>query len=212
VRALFGADRATAGAIFLGDNPRPRRFTHPAQAVANGLVMVTEDRKQDGLLLTQSIRVNTTLARLHGVSRGGVISQAADQKAATLLREQLDIRCTDIEQFAGTLSGGNQQKVAVAKWLYRDGDVFLFDEPTRGIDMAARRRIYQLFETLAERGKALVIVSSDLEELMEVCDRIAVMSAGQWIAEFDRAEFSEEALTQAAFAGFHQHPTEKAAS
>lgn len=203
LRCLFGADQAQSGELFLGDKKKPLRFQHPSQAVANGLVMVTEDRKQDGLLLSQSIRVNTTLTKLSGISHGNWFVDAAQENhAVQKLHDDLDIRSTGIEQAVGTLSGGNQQKVAVAKWLFRDGDVFLFDEPTRGIDMAARRRIYDLFIALTAQGKALVIVSSDVEELMEVCDRIAVMSAGKWVAEFERPEFSEEALTQAAFSGF----------
>ena len=203
LRCLFGADQAQSGELFLGDTKMPLRFQHPSQAVANGLVMVTEDRKQDGLLLSQSIRVNTTLTKLSGISHGNwFVDASQENQAAQKLHSDLDIRSTGIEQAVGTLSGGNQQKVAVAKWLFRDGDVFLFDEPTRGIDMAARRRIYDLFVALTAQGKALVIVSSDVEELMEVCDRIAVMSAGKWVAEFERPEFSEEALTQAAFSGF----------
>lgn len=203
LRCLFGADEAHAGELFLGDSAKPFRFQHPSQAVAHGLVMVTEDRKQDGLLLSQSIRVNTTLTKLASVSRGSWFVDASQENhAAQQFHDDLDIRSTGIEQPVGTLSGGNQQKVAVAKWLFRDGSVFLFDEPTRGIDMAARRRIYDLFVALTAQGKTLVIVSSDVEELMEVCDRIAVMSAGKWVAEFERPEFSEEALTQAAFSGF----------
>ncbi len=116
--------------------------------------------------------------------------------------DSLEIRCTGIQQSVGTLSGGNQQKVAVSKWLVQDADVFLFDEPTRGIDVSARRRIYQLFHALAQAGKALVIVSSDLEELLETCDRIAVMSAGRLVAEFPRADFSSDRIMQAAFSGY----------
>ncbi len=202
VRAIFGADLAESGFVFLGDDPSAYRFSHPSQAVKKGLVMVTEDRKQDGLLLSQPIRVNTTLANMQGVSRAGLLSPLAECTVAQQQRDSLDFRCTDIEQAVGTLSGGNQQKVAIAKWLYRDGEVFLFDEPTRGIDMAARQKIYQLLETLASQGKAIIIVSSDLEELMDMCDRIGVMSAGEWKAEFERCDFSEEKLTQAAFSSF----------
>jgi ribose transport system ATP-binding protein len=122
----------------------------------------------------------------------------------------LETRFTSIEQSVETLSGGNQQKVAVAKWLLRDAEVFLFDEPTRGIDVAARRRIYRLFESLAANGKGLVIVSSDLEELLETCDRIAVMSAGHLVETFDRGNWSEDKIMQAAFSGYMERQSNNA--
>ncbi len=114
----------------------------------------------------------------------------------------LEVKCQSFEQSVVTLSGGNQQKVAIARWLVRDADVFFFDEPTRGIDIAARRRIYRLFDSLAQAGKALVIVSSDLEELLETCDHIGVMSAGQWTGLFERSSWTREQIMQAAFAGY----------
>ena len=115
---------------------------------------------------------------------------------------ELETRCNDIDQTVGTLSGGNQQKVAVAKWLLRDADVYLFDEPTRGIDIAARRRIYRLLETLAASGKASVIVSSDLQELIDTCDRIAVMCDGELVDTFRRGHWSHDQIMQASFAGY----------
>ncbi len=200
LRLIFGADRADSGRIFLRGETRPRRFHHPGQAVAAGLAMVTEDRKGSGLLLSQSVRVNTSLAAMRSrFSMGGLVRTGAECVTASEMCELMEIRCTSIEQSAETLSGGNQQKVAVAKWLVRDADVFFFDEPTRGIDVAARRRIYRLFDTLSADGKALVIVSSDLEELLETCDRIAVMSAGRLIETFSRGNWSEDRIMQAAF-------------
>ncbi|WP_442506289.1 sugar ABC transporter ATP-binding protein [Novipirellula sp. SH528] len=208
LRAIFGADVADAGHVYLGadslgSGASPRRFRHPSEAVAAGLAMVTEDRKQDGLLLSQSIRINTTLSSMwRRFSRAGLTREAEENRVAAEMRDSLATRCESIDQFVGTLSGGNQQKVAVAKWLVRDADVFLFDEPTRGIDAGARQRIYQLFETLASQGKAIVIVSSDLEELFETCDRIAVMSAGRMVETFDRNEWTEEKIMQASFRGY----------
>ena len=120
------------------------------------------------------------------------------------MTRQLETKCSNIDQLVATLSGGNQQKVAISKWLVRDAGVFFFDEPTRGIDVAARRRIYRLLESLAEAGKGIVIVSSDLDELMETCDRIGVISAGRWIADFDRDSWSTDQIMQAAFAGYRQ--------
>lgn len=209
LRAIFGADTATSGSVWLRSDGDKQRFECPADAVACGLALVTEDRKSTGLLLQQSIRVNCTLSSLRGkFSRWGWLRTRDEAKVAETMRESLETRCESIEQLTGTLSGGNQQKVAIAKWLVRGADVFLFDEPTRGIDVAARRRIYRLFESLAVEGKALVIVSSDLDELVGNCDRIAVMSAGKLVRIFHRDSNSvndpwdEDAITQASFSEY----------
>ena len=203
LRAIFGADTAISGEVVLGDQPSEQLFRHPQQAVAAGLAMVTEDRKQSGLLLPQAVRVNTTLSSMRKrFSRWGLIAGRNEQSAAEEMVQRLETRCENIEQSVGTLSGGNQQKVAVAKWLVRDADVFLFDEPTRGIDVAARRRIYRLMETLSAEGKACVIVSSDLEELTETCDTIAVMCDGRMVETFTRGDWSHEKITQASFAEY----------
>lgn len=203
LRLIFGADRAARGDVFLRDESVPRRFGHPHEAVAAKMAMVTEDRKQNGLLLSQSIRVNTTLTSLDLLAGAlGVIDGRRETSVVQAEWERLGIHARDMEQSVGTLSGGNQQKVAVAKWLLKDVDVFLFDEPTRGIDVAARRKIHQLFDQLAREGKALVIVSSDLEELFETCDRIGVMSAGRLVNTYSRADWSYEAIMQDCFAGY----------
>lgn len=203
LRLIFGADRTTRGDVFLRGESVPRRFGHPHEAVAAKMAMVTEDRKQNGLLLSQSIRVNTTLTSLDLLAGTlGVIDGRRETSVVQAEWERLGIHARDMEQSVGTLSGGNQQKVAVAKWLLKDVDVFLFDEPTRGIDVAARRKIHQLFDQLAREGKALVIVSSDLEELFETCDRIGVMSAGRLVNTYSRADWSYEAIMQDCFAGY----------
>ena len=204
LRLIFGADVATAGEIFLGDDPTPRRFRHPRQAVAAGLAMVTEDRKKNGLLLGQPIRVNATLASLATwLSRKGLIRFQAEIAATEKTCGLLDTHYTGSEQTAGTLSGGNQQKVVIARWLNSDASLFLFDEPTRGIDVQARRRIYRLIETLAGEGKGIVIVSSDLEELLETCDRVAVMSRGKLVKTFERSSLTHDAVMQASFSEYH---------
>ncbi len=203
LRLIFGADRADAGCVYLGDNPVFRQFSHPGDAVAAGIAMVTEDRKQTGLLLSQSIRANASAASLYQqFSRCGVVQQSSETESAVGMCRALETRYNDIEQTVETLSGGNQQKVVVAKWMIHDADVFLFDEPTRGIDIPARRRLYQLFDTLAADGKGLVIVSSDLDELLETCDRIAVMSDGRIAATFERSDWSYAGIMQAAFSGY----------
>ncbi|QDT02248.1 Ribose import ATP-binding protein RbsA [Rubripirellula lacrimiformis] len=201
LRLLFGADPADAGELAIGNGPLGKPFRSPRHAVQAGLAMVTEDRKENGLLLSQSIGVNATLASLSPTySAAGWIRRHAEHDAAEQMRTSLDIRCNSVQQSVGSLSGGNQQKVAIAKWLLQGAEVFFFDEPTRGIDVAARRRIYSLFDSLAADGKSIVIVSSDLDELMQTCDRIAVMSAGRIAATFDRGEWSEEQIMKAAFA------------
>ena len=201
LRMLYGADHAATGRVHVAevDVGRPR---HPRESVQAGLVMVTEDRKQDGLLLSLAVRVNATLASLMRVSWLGWILPTREHDRVEDMCERLDIRCRSVQQPAATLSGGNQQKVVMAKWLLRDAEVFLFDEPTRGIDVPARRRIYELMDALAKDGKGIVVVSSDVDELMETCDRILVMSHGQLTDEFQRHEWSREGILRAAFSGY----------
>jgi len=203
LRAVFGADVATSGKVSLFGESDRRCFRHPVEAVAAGLAMVTEDRKQNGLLLSQSITHNSTLSSVQKrFSRFGLVDSRSECRAAQQWTNDLETRCESIDQSVETLSGGNQQKVVVAKWLVCDAEVFLFDEPTRGIDVAARRRIYRLLESLAAEGKACVIVSSDLEELFETCDAIAVMSDGKLVRTYQRDEWSYDQIMQDSFSGF----------
>ena len=203
LRAIFGADRKEGGEVFVGANPRPVLIRQPSDAVRAGIGMVPEDRKLDGLLLAQSIRVNTTLATLaRHVHGGGWLDFRSETRTTDSLRQRLAVRCASPEQTVSELSGGNQQKVVIARWLARNCNVLLFDEPTRGIDVAAKDTIYQLLRDLAGEGKALVMVSSELTELMALCDRILVMSAGRIAAEFLPGQWSQEKITHAAFSGY----------
>jgi ribose transport system ATP-binding protein len=203
LRAIFGADIADSGGVMLDGQTVLQRFRSLAEAVAAGLAMVTEDRAQSGLLLSRSLRMNVSLSALQrDFSTLGVVRNGRERAAAVQQVKSMEIRCTGLEQTVSELSGGNQQKVAVAKWLVRDARVFLFDEPTRGIDVAARRRIYRVFAELAAAGKGILIVSSDLAELTEVCDRIVVLSAGRVVDTFQRGEWSEDEITQACFANY----------
>ncbi len=203
LRAIFGADKRDGGEIFLGGATEPVDIREPADAVRAGIGMVPEDRKQDGLLLPQSVRVNTTLATLaRHTHPGGWLDSDAEHQAASSLCQRLAVRCASLEQPVSELSGGNQQKVVIGRWLARDCSVLLFDEPTRGIDVAAKDQVYQLLRELAADGKAVVFVSSELTELMAVCDRILVMSAGRIAAEFLPGEWTQEKITQAAFSGY----------
>ncbi len=199
LRAIFGADRADAGDVQVDDAP-PRRFRAPSEAVAAGLAMVPEDRKEDGLFLPRSVRMNITLASIRAFRRrGGRINESAEIQAANRIVAAVDLRCHSLEQPVAELSGGNQQKALIGRWLMRDAAVYLFDEPTRGIDIAAKTAVYSLLDDLARRGKACVVASSEMEELMEICDRIAVLSMGRLVRVFARGEWTHERLLAAAF-------------
>jgi len=154
------------------------------------------------LLLPLTIRINATLANIAAISRKGWLRQDDERTQVNRLSDLLGVRCQSIEQPVGELSGGNQQKVVFARWLHRDCTVLLLDEPTRGVDIGARADIYTQMDQLAEAGKALLMVSSDLRELMSVCDRIAVMSAGRLVKIFERGEWTQHDLLEAAFSGY----------
>jgi ribose transport system ATP-binding protein len=206
LRLIFGADPLDSGAIFL--NQQKVTIRDPQQAVAHGIAMVSEDRKEQGLLLPQSVRVNTTLAGVKQVARAGWLNLMQEKQVAERIGGLMALRANSVEQAVGELSGGNQQKVAIGRWLHRECDVMLFDEPTRGIDVGAKFEIYKLMADLAAQGKVLVVVSSDLIELMLLCDRIGVMSAGQMVRIFDRAEATQDAILAAAFSAYVDHPNQ----
>ena len=202
MRAIFGADPRASGKVFL--DGREVHIAQPADAVKLGVGFLTEDRKAQGLLLSKPLRMNITLARLRDevASRTGWINPAAETRVAEDWIERLRVRCSSSEQNAVNLSGGNQQKVVLARWLYRDCTVLICDEPTRGIDVGARQEIYRLLRELAGAGKALIVVSSDLHELLAVSDRIAVLSAGKLAATFTRGDWTEDRIMAAAFSEF----------
>ncbi|WP_431510479.1 sugar ABC transporter ATP-binding protein [Variovorax sp. DAIF25] len=203
VRLLFGADKAERGTIELhwpgAQQPAAGRWRSPMQAIRAGIGLVTEDRKSQGLLMTQSIRVNATLSDLGAVSRLGWLRAAAERGIARRLVQTLRIRSRSEEQSVATLSGGNQQKVVFARWLHRECKVLLLDEPTRGVDVGARADLYAELDRMAEAGKALLMVSSDLRELMAMCDRIGVMHAGRLVAVFERGAWDQQSILAAAF-------------
>ncbi|WP_018152387.1 sugar ABC transporter ATP-binding protein [Leeia oryzae] len=201
LRLIFGADRSDQGDIHLTDKVLPARHS-PADAVKAGIGLVTEDRKAQGLLLSQSIRVNATIANLGDVSIRSWLQTAKEMNIVNRMRDLLGIRSQSIEQTTGELSGGNQQKVVFARWIHRNCDILLLDEPTRGVDIGARADIYQEMDNMAASGKALLMVSSDLRELMTVCDRIAVMSAGKLVTILERGQWSQQSLLEAAFSEY----------
>jgi len=165
-----------------------------SRAIDAGLAYVTEDRKQLGLLLADDVRKNITLANLGGVARGSVIDDIKELQVASDYRSRMQIRSTDVYQTSGSLSGGNQQKVVLSKWLFTDPEILILDEPTRGIDIGAKYEIYCIINELADAGKAIIVISSEMPELLGICDRICVMNAGVFVGEFERAEASQEKI------------------
>jgi len=201
MRAIFGADARSGGTILLGEEDISSRLRSPKAAVRLGIGFLTEDRKSQGLLLPKALRMNITLARLNDELRGvgGWLRRDKEIAVAETWVRQLAIRCSSIEQTAENLSGGNQQKVLLARWLYRNCRILICDEPTRGIDVGAKLEIYRLLDQLAEQGKGIIVVSSDLKELLGLCDRIAVLSAGRLVKIFDRGQWTEDLIMAAAF-------------
>ncbi len=164
------------------------------EAIEKGLAYVTEDRKGNGLILSDTIVLNTTLANLKGVSKSGVISYDREFEVSDEYREKLRIKCSSVEQDVGNLSGGNQQKVLLAKSMFTSPDILILDEPTRGIDVGAKYEIYAIMNQLLKMGKAIVMISSELPEILGMSDRIYVMNEGNMVAEFSSEEASQEGI------------------
>ena len=180
-RLIFGADRREAGIITL--DGKTLRLRSPREAVAAGICLLTEDRKTQGLVLGQSVRENFGLPNLASFAWLGFIDQKREAEALEVHVGKLQIKLSSADQSAGTLSGGNQQKVVLAKWLERNAEVIIFDEPTRGIDVGAKYEIYQLINRLAAAGKAILMISSELPEVLGMSDRILVMHEGRMTGE-----------------------------
>jgi len=175
------------------------------RAIEAGLAYVTEDRKSLGLVLEDSIAHNTTLAHLRGISRRGVIDAAREFQVAEEYRRLLATRCAGVQQKVVNLSGGNQQKVVLAKWLFAGPSLLILDEPTRGIDVGAKYEIHSLVARLAEEGRAILMISSDMPELLGMCDRLYVMNEGAFVAEMTAAEATQEAIMKAIVNGASLH-------
>jgi ribose transport system ATP-binding protein len=203
LRAIYAADEFSAGSICSGDSSVPLSLKSPIDAVAHGIGLIPEDRKRQGLLVQQSVKSNIALSSLKFFSQFfGWIDTGKEHVAVESYRGSLAIKCDDIHQAVGQLSGGNQQKTIIARCLMRDSRILLFDEPTRGIDIHAKTAIYELLGRLADSGKAVVIVSSESRELTDLCDRIAVMSNGRLAATFRRGEWTAEKIMEASFSAF----------
>lgn len=172
----------------------PINISSVNRAIKNGLAYVTEDRKTYGLILEQDIKDNITLANLEEVSRGLVVDQNQEIVHSRDYKDKFNIKCSSILQKTLNLSGGNQQKVVLSKWLFAKPDVLILDEPTRGIDVGAKFEIYTIINELVASGKSIILVSSELPEILGVCDRIYVMNEGKMVGEMDRADASQEKI------------------
>lgn len=195
--SLFGNPEGyrITGEIFIKGQ---RSFRHPQQAIAAGLAYVTEDRKGKGLILIQDVRQNLTLANLRALAHRGVIDANAEIQVANEYRTSLNIKTPSIEQRVGNLSGGNQQKVCLGKWLFVKPDVLILDEPTRGIDVGAKYEIYTIMNQLVQQGMSIIMISSELPEILGMSDRIYVVSGGRIAGEMPAAEATQEKVMQLA--------------
>ncbi|MGC8737172.1 MAG: sugar ABC transporter ATP-binding protein [Candidatus Hydrogenedens sp.] len=193
-RAIFGADPIDAGKIFI--DGQEVKIRSPQEAIKNGIGLLTEDRKNQGLVLGMTIRENTTLANLKEITRGIFLNLAKEREVAEKYVHDLQIRTPSIEQIAQNLSGGNQQKVVLAKWLFTQSRILIFDEPTRGIDVGAKSEIFKLMNRLLEEGVAILMISSELPEVLGMCDRILVMHEGHLVGELSRNEATQEKIMQ----------------
>jgi len=199
-RCLAGADPWDAGSVTVAGTPLAPRS--PREAIARGLVYMPEDRKTQGLVLGMKVRENATLAVLRRLSRLGVVRAGLERDRAQRQVDELELRPADIEREVQTLSGGNQQKVVMAKWLLADAAVLIVDEPTRGVDVGAKSEIHRRLRALADAGKALLVISSELPEVLALADRILVMCEGALRGEFDaRTATAEQVLALALPAG-----------
>ena len=190
---MVGAIAKSKGEIYV--HGKPVKINSPLDAINNGIGYLPEDRKTEGLILSKSVKENITMASLtRKFYRGLVINHKKEAVVAQEYREKLRIKTPGINRQVKFLSGGNQQKVVFAKWLCSEVDVYIFDEPTRGIDVGAKSEIYQIINDLVAQGAAVIVISSELPEILGVCDRVIVMRDGWITANLDRAEATQEKI------------------
>ena len=192
--SIFGRSYGTEISGTVKIHGKEVKLHSPRQAIDAGLAYVTEDRKGSGLILSNPISVNTTLANLKGVSKRGVIDHDKELQVAEEYRKKLNTKTPSVQQNVGNLSGGNQQKVLLAKWMYADPDILILDEPTRGIDVGAKYEIYCIINDLVAEGKSVIMISSELPEVLGMSDRIYVLNEGRIVGEFEAAEASQEKI------------------
>lgn len=200
--SIFGVDGTTDAVVILGNQPLTIRS--PKDAIRHGIYLIPEDRRHAGLIIEDAIRLNVTLPALERYSSAGLVVVERERKVATEVCSKLNVKASSVEVKAGNLSGGNQQKVVLSKWLSLDPKVIIFDEPTRGIDVGAKAEIYDLMRKLAESGVAIMMISSDMEEVLNVSDRVAVMHEGKMTGVLSREECTEENVMRLAVGGHEQ--------
>jgi len=191
-RAIYGADEVESGEVFI--NGEKVNITTPAQAVKQGICYLSEDRKRYGLLLDKSVAENSVISSLDDYIKAGWIKDSAIDVAAAEANDKLKTKTPSVKQQLKNLSGGNQQKVIIARWLLKDSDIFIFDEPTRGIDIGAKSEMYTLMEELAEKGKSIIMISSELSEIQRLSDRVVVMCEGRITGELDIKDATQEKI------------------
>lgn len=178
---------------------QPRHFNLPEDAIAAGIAYVTEDRKGDGLILIQDVKQNISLANLKAISKRGVVDQNSEVKVANEYRISLNIKTPSVEQLVGNLSGGNQQKISLGKWLFSNPEILILDEPTRGIDVGAKYEIYTIMNQLVQQqGLSIIMISSELSETLGISDRVYVVSGGKIAGELPIEQATQEAIMQLA--------------
>ena len=204
VKALFGYDPILSGKVYLNGKEMKTKGHCPAKAVKDGVALLPEDRKSEGLLVDMSIKENIALANLRNMFKSGVVKTKNVNELADASVKELHVMTTSIEKKVYNLSGGNQQKVVIAKWLTTKSGLIIFDEPTRGIDVGAKSEIYSIMNNLAKEGNAIVMISSDLPELLGVADRVYVMKDGEITGEVphtDAEHFNQEHILSLALEG-----------
>jgi ribose transport system ATP-binding protein len=202
MRAIFGADKKSQGKILVNDHEV--NINNPMDAVNHKICLLTEDRKTQGLILDMPCYINITITNLVEVSHSYLIEEKKEHEISDKLIHDLKIQTPSDKQLVRNLSGGNQQKMIIAKWLFRKADILIFDEPTRGIDVGAKFEIYLLLSKLASQGKGIIIVSSDLPELIGICHRIVIFSNGKISGEVERDQFNQEKILSLAYQGYIQ--------
>ena len=199
-RLLFGIDSPDRGTVRV--DGKEVRIRHPVDAIREGIAFVTENRKEEGLVLSLSVRENLSLPNLEALSTRGVIRSREEERLVEELIRQLSIKTAGPGQEVRFLSGGNQQKVVIGKWLAASPRVLILDEPTRGVDIGAKEEIYRLMNRLTREGMAILLISSDLPEVLGMSDRVLVMYQGRITAEFAREEATQEKILAAASGGY----------
>lgn len=195
MRVLFGIDKKDSGKINYFQHEV--NFKDPKEAIRAGFGLLPEDRKGQGLILEQSIRVNSTLSSLHKVkNKAGIINQSYEKKYVTDLLARIATKYGSIEDNVSSLSGGNQQKISLVKWLSADCKCIVFDEPTRGVDVGAKTEIYEIMNKLAEQGMGIIMISSEMTEIIGMCDRAVIMRQGKVAGELGKSDLTEDNLIQ----------------